>query len=173
MTERNYYALTIWEMDLSIVLKLCDHEFFEELIMQEEITKNNKRHFQAGIRFKKRIPYSSFKKWALIQMKNQISVRCEDTKDNTLNTWKRCVNYCSGNSGSGLIKCHNLENRYRILSDKKPQKIETSKEGIILWNKNHPVQHDIILTSDWSKEQIINQLKNNIEECKRYILRFD
>lgn len=172
MTERNYFLLTIWDMRLENILKWRTHDAFVEMVIQEEVTKTGKPHYQGGIKFSKRIPHSQLKKFAQQIMPGACSVNCKEIfDDGSMSTYQRCLNYCSGNSGAGLIKCANLDNRYRITKDE-VIKIETSQKGIEQWYKNHPVKRPEVFNKD-DKKNLMEHLRANIDCCKRYIMNFD
>lgn len=172
MTTRNYFLLTIWEMDLQKILRWRSHEAFDEMVLQEEVTQKGIPHYQGGIKFKERIAHSKLKNFAQQILPGKCSVNCKEVfDDGSFSCYKRCVNYCSGSSGQGLMKCTNLNNRYRITKDEVIQ-LKTKPEGIKQWMKWHPVQRpDEFIKED--KQNLMEHLKANIQLCQRHILNFD
>ena len=189
MTYRNFYLLTIWEMNLDIILNWRNHPNFEAITMQEEATKKGVPHYQGALLLNDRVSWASLKTWAQKNIgRGKCSVCCKEgpydeekdidstTKD--YDNWQRVVNYCSGNSGNGLMKCANLNNRFYI-SKAEIHRIETSIEGIRQWNRNHEITYP-----EWKKanenglesldrNDVMSILKKNIANCKKYIMQFD
>lgn len=48
MTERIYFILTIWDMDPSHLVYWREYPEFAELVVQEEVTKSGKPHWQGA-----------------------------------------------------------------------------------------------------------------------------
>lgn len=170
MTERNFYLLTIWSMEESDLLKWRKHPEFREMVVQEEVTSTGKPHYQGAISLKKRVTHKSMKDFAQQILPKMASVNCK--VDGEISTYKRCVNYCSGNSGAGLMKCTNLNNRFIITKDE-IRTIPTSNDGLKQWHRHHPIK--AAKREDFSTEQewLMQCLKNNIKECQKYIMNFD
>lgn len=169
MTERNFYLLTIWNMEVDNLLKWREHPDFKEMVVQEEVTSTGKPHYQGAISLNKRVTHSSIKKFAQQIMPKMASVNCKEDNDKELSTYKRCVNYCSGNSGAGLMKCANLNNRF-IITKGEIRTIQTSDEGLRQWHKHHKVKIPLKENFKTENEYIMQCLKNNIKECQKYIL---
>lgn len=172
MTTRNYYLLTIWEMDLQKILRWRSHEHFKEMVIQEEVCDTGRPHYQGGIKFTERVPFSKLRTFAQQILPSQCSVNCKEVfDDGSFSCYSRCVNYCSGSSGNGLMKCANLEHRYRITKNE-IIKLETKPEGIKQWMKWHPVKRPEEFIKD-DKKNLMEHLKANIQLCQRHILNFD
>lgn len=169
MTERNFYLLTIWSMETENLLKWRKHPNFKEMVVQEEVTSTGKPHYQGAISLNKRVTHNSMKNFAQQILPKMASVNC---KEGELSTYKRCVNYCSGNSGAGLMKCTNLNNRFLITKDE-IRKIQTTDEGISQWHIHH--KNKIPNKNDFKNENeyLIACLKSNIKECQKYIMNWN
>jgi len=170
-TEREYYGLTIWCMDEAKLICWREHENFLELTCQHEICPDTGRHhYQGAIRFDKRIRLGTFRNWILRKWGKGFAWPRTKRVDSR---WEKCVNYCSGNSGTGLMKCADLNHRFFISHDEFTR-VATNDEGTRQWQRHHPLAEvPWVNKIEHSREDLMQMLKNNIKECQRYIMNWN